>query len=348
VIFAPPRRAIALLTCLLCAVSVWAIAGAQAGTGGADISCRTVEAGPPGPPGNVLRIGDRSDDSVTHIYRRDNRIVVFSNLASDPATCSGPAPTVTSIDRIEYSTTSSIPFLNFGGDGPLGPGATREPGAGSEIEVFVRESFSDRGVNVAGTDAAETIVLGRLGSRNLGINLNSDRDGSHQDVDVTLRADPATSFVRVAGRKGNDELSVLGGAPFSGPLRAVQAALGGGDDDDVLRGGPTRDVLSGGTGDDRMFGGRGGDVIAIGPGHDFADAGKDDDQVRNNSGAGGTPDDEEADTVLGGSGNDTISTVSFETVSVNLVDSVFCGAGRRDVANVNRADQTRGCERVAR
>jgi Ca2+-binding RTX toxin-like protein len=97
-----------------------------------------------------------------------------------------------------------------------------------------------------------------------------------------------------------------------------------------------------------MLGGRGGDVIAVGPGHDVADAGKDDDRVSNSSGAGGIPDDEEPDIVLGGSGNDNISTVSFEDVSVNLVDSVFCGSGRQDEASVNRTDRTHGCERVDR
>jgi RTX calcium-binding nonapeptide repeat (4 copies) len=306
----------------------------------ANVTCAVQSQGPAGPEGDLLRIVDRSQ-SVTHIYRSEDEIVVFNNADREPAVCAGAVPTVFNVDRIVYSTASGAPFINYLGDGPLGPGATPEPGA-DEVEVKINEAYRKKALNVSGTNGGERIELGQLGRHRVGVNLNAQADGAGQDADVSLGVSRGDELVvKVKAREGDDTLSALGGGAFTGVLRSIKRlSMNGGPGDDVLRGGPLRDLLSGDAGNDRMFGGRGRDQISVGPGSDLAKGGKGPDLIVNHSSVGGIPDDLAPDRVFGGPGDDRID------VAQQLAgDRVDCGRGRDDVFR-DRGDSIRGCEDV--
>lgn len=322
------------------AVLALGLLAAAASAQAANVTCAVDSRAPAGPEGDVLRIVDTSQ-SVTHIYRKEDRIVVFNNADREPAVCAGAAPTVFDIDRIVYRTASGAPFVNYLGDGPLGPGATPEPGA-AEIEVQIDEAYRQKALYVAGTEGSERIEIGQLGRRRVGVNLNAQADGGGQDADVTLGVSRRDELIVKAKAKGGDDtLSALGGRAFTGVLSFVKRlSMNGGPGDDVLRGGPFRDLLSGDGGNDRMFGGRGRDQISVGPGRDLAKGGKGPDLIVNHSSVGGIPDDLAPDRVFGGPGNDNID-VAQELGG----DRVGCGRGRDDVFR-DRGDSIRGCEDV--
>jgi RTX calcium-binding nonapeptide repeat (4 copies) len=308
---------------------------------GEPVSCAYLEAGEPGPAGNVLRIEDGSR-SVTHIYREGDAIVVYNNAHRDPIACSGEAPTVFNLDRIEYTATSSSqPFIDYIGHLPLAPGATAET-AGSEIEISIHEDYSPKVLNVSGTAAGETIEAGLLGPHQIGLNLNAQADGPAADADVILDApDPTKSVIRVTGANGDDTISALGGPGLSAPLDSERIALAGGPGNDRLIGGKQKDRLNGGPGDDVLLGGRGRDYLTIGPGRDLARAGAGPDQIFNESDVGGLPPDLSPDRVFAGAGNDRID------VSQPLPgDRVDCGPGAHDFVFTDPGDHTTGCEQV--
>ncbi len=322
-------------------VAISALVAASPATGGPEeepVSCAYVEAGEPGPAGNVLRIEDESRD-VTAIFREGDAIVVYNNAHRDPIACTGETPTVFNLDRIEYTTTSGVPFIDYLGRQALAPGATPET-AGSEIEVTIHEDYSPKVLNVSGTAANDTIDAGLLGRRQVGINLNAQEDGAAPDADVILDApDPRQSLVRVAGRDGDDRISALGG--LSGPLTSERIAFSGGPGNDTLIGGPQKDRLSGDTGNDILLGGQGRDYLTIGPGRDLARGGAGPDQIFNVSDVGGIPPDLAPDRVFAGAGNDRID------VSQPLPgDRVDCGPGRGDFVFTDPGDRTRACEQV--
>lgn len=307
--------------------------------GAAAVSCTLVAAGPAGPAGDVLEIVDQAR-SVTLIYRKGDEIVVSNNRDSGATTCAGGTPTVFNLDRVEYSTATGVPFLNYGGSGAFAPGASPEPG-GDEIEISIAESYRPKVLNVAGTAASERIEVGQLGRRALGVNLDAQLDESAQDADVSIEAEPGETFVRVTAKDGDDTISALGGPAFTGPAIAERLALNGGDGDDLLLGGPYRDFLSGDEGDDRLLGGRGRDNLAAGPGRDLAKGGKGGDDITSRISVGSSPDDVLPDRIFGGAGNDSID------VNQGLVgDRVDCGSGRGDEVFIDPRDQAQRCEDV--
>jgi hypothetical protein len=331
-----------LVAVAVAVVGLIAVSPAAGGPEGEPVSCAYVEAGDPGPAGNVLRIEDGSR-SVTHIYREGDAIVVYNNAHSDPIACAGEAPTVFNLDRIEFTATaSSAPFIGYLGHEALAPGATPEA-SGSEIEVSIHEDYSPKVLNVAGTAASDTIVAGLLGPHRLGVNLNAQADGAAApDADVVLDApDPAKSDIRAIGKGGDDEISALGGPGFSGPLDSERVGFAGGPGDDRLVGGPSKDRLNGGADDDVLIGGRGRDYLTIGPGRDLARAGAGPDLIFNQSDVGGIPADVAPDRVFAGAGDDRID------VSQPLPgDRVNCGPGRHDFVFTDPGDRTAACEQI--
>jgi hypothetical protein len=332
-----------LIPALVTAVALGVLLGGSADAGNPRASCRLVELGPPGPRGDLLRIFERTNGVVSIDSRRaTGEIRIFSNALDRFLACAGGPPTVMSIDRIELRTNST-PFIDA-----LAPGATAEP-AGSEIEIVVREDFREPVLNVLGTEAGQTMVVGRLGARRVGVNVNSDSDGARQDADVVLvSGGVGNATVRVNGTSGSDELSLLGGEGFSGPPGVATALLAGGPGNDLLRGGPRGERFNGGDGDDRTLGGRGADAISIGSGRDFVRAGKGPDEIRKSD-----ADDQEPDRVLAGAGNDRVDTYFGGDIIRRghaprggvPGDSVDCGRGR-DLALVDSGDRRRACERV--
>ena len=161
--------------------------------------------------------------------------------------------------------------------------------------------------------------------------------------------------VRFGGSvKGDDGDDVLVGSQGDGgpgaDLLAVTSGVGGAGDD-ILRcfppnmwchldGGLGDDVLTGGAGLDRLLGREGNDVMQGGANFDTLAGGLGDDRLV--GGAGG-------DHLDGDSGADRL--VSREDRSAGearVLDRVDCGTGRRDRAVVDRADDVKRCERVAR
>jgi Ca2+-binding RTX toxin-like protein len=164
---------------------------------------------------------------------------------------------------------------------------------------------------------------------------------------------------RINGTTGGDRISGLGGADIlSGAARDDCLSGGGGNDRmqgnagadtlagsagrDRMVGGPGRDNHSGGGGNDRIdagpgndreTGGGGRDTMSGGPGNDRMSGGAGNDKMNGNGGR---------NRLSGGAGNDRIAAVNGRRETVN------CGAGRRDVARVDRNDRTRGCEVVRR
>jgi Tol biopolymer transport system component len=123
----------------------------------------------------------------------------------------------------------------------------------------------------------------------------------------------ATIEVLLPGRcanlkKGNNGANTLVGTRFGDRIRGFGGA-------DVLRGLEGDDCLEGGRGNDLLVGGAGNDVLMAGAGQN---------------------------TLNGGAGNDVIRARN------GRADLVLCGAGRRDVAEVDFADSVSGCERVRR
>jgi hypothetical protein len=104
--------------------------------------------------------------------------------------------------------------------------------------------------------------------------------------------------------------------------------LGG---NDILRGRGDRDCLYGGSSNDRLNGGTGGDLLF------------------GNSGADKLADNRGRDRFSGASGPDRINSRDRSRAGRRARDRVRCGAGRRDVALVDRRDiVARDCERVRR
>ncbi|MCW2988045.1 MAG: hypothetical protein JWM24_983 [Solirubrobacterales bacterium] len=304
--------------------------------GGVSVTCTLVSAGPAGPAGDVLKVDDRTS-SVTNIFRDGDEIVVYNNVDSDRTICAGGTPTVFNIDRIEYSTATGTPFLNYLGDGALAPGASPEPGA-AEIEVSIAESYSRKVLNVAGTGAGERIEVGQLGHKAVGVNLDAQADGGAQDADVTLVATDAEVALRVVAKGGNDTVSALGGPAFTGPVAAERLTLTGGPGDDRLFGGPGKDSLNGEDGNDLLLGGRGRDNLSVGKGRDIAKAGKGDDQIFNRDSS--SEDDLGPDRVFGGAGNDNI-----DVAQALAGDRVDCGSGGDRLA-IDPGDRTKACEDI--
>ena len=182
---------------------------------------------------------------------------------------------------------------------------------------------------------------------------------------------PSTSFRLTSDChiRGTSAPDVLTGTPFRDIMIGLAGddELSGGDGVDRLIGGPGADTLLGGklgdrleggygadlliggsfqqdpyvTFDDRLIGGPGPDDLRGGPGDDSLTGGAGNDVLR-----GGTGE----DSLYGGPGNDRIF-ASGDPTDVHLRvahDFVACGAGRHDVAYVDRHDHVSGCETVHR
>jgi uncharacterized protein len=109
-----------------------------------------------------------------------------------------------------------------------------------------------------------------------------------------------------------------------------------------LRGTAGSDRLRGRGGRDRINGRGGNDCISGGRGRDRLNGGKGADRVGGNGGRDRISGGPGRDLLLGGKGSDVIRARGGGR------DRVRCGAGRHDVAIVDRRDRVRGCETVRR
>lgn len=216
---------------------------------------------------------------------RKGKLLRFEEVNSgeiDPRSCTGGTPTVENTDRIDLRRVAdpilgTLTFLDFSG-GPLGPGATGEPG-GSEIEIDANLG-EDAEFDFDNTDGPDRITFGSSGGQTL-INFNPAEKSP--DADLTIHSD---SDLFIDGSPGNDRLVADGGA---GTGRALQTSIGliGGAGNDTLTGGAGGDYFQGDRGDDTIrglggsdridvYGGEGADHLFCGSGDDHAGVDKHD------------------------------------------------------------------------
>jgi putative metal-binding protein/hemolysin type calcium-binding protein/List-Bact-rpt repeat protein len=151
----------------------------------------------------------------------------------------------------------------------------------------------------------------------------------------------------ICGLLGDDVIRALGGddtvfgdnCDVKAKLAGAKAATGGNDTidggtgNDTIYGAGGADKLSGGGGNDKLFGGGGNDVLSGGKGNDSLDGGRGNDKLTGGPGV---------NKYSGGAGNDSISARNGKKETVN------CGAGKKDLATVDKADKVKGCEKVKR
>jgi RTX calcium-binding nonapeptide repeat (4 copies) len=283
------------------------------------MTCTYVEAGAPGPPGNVLRIdGSQAEEDALALRRTGEEIEVVDisrvknsdNLTSQGQVlkCDGGTPTVTNVDSIQYlagvNVGPSVQLDERGGT--FAPGASDEGDGSSEIEISIDRLST---LLVGGTQAADDIAIGRTGART-GFNL----DAAESNPDVDLQVPRHFESAGVLGLGGADRLSLAGarnGFPSGAPhVGGLGFAIVGGSGDDVLIGGSGNDGLAGEAGADLLRAGPGDDILELGAGRDRA---------------------------FGGGGTD------FTYAQDGRRDRVNCGPAL-DFAKVDDRDRLKGCE----
>jgi len=303
-----------LSTCLALGHGFAAPAGAERGAPPAP-HCAYEERGPNGPRGNVLRI-DRS--MHIRLRREGSAIAVFQweGDRGERLECDGSLPEVRSLDRIVYEPVEGAHRLDIDQTGgPLGPGATGEPG-GDEIEILAKlpktKVQRPSNVRVLGSEADDWIRVGETAGGGKAINLDVGHDGLRQDADLTIES-PSRVPIQIAGGGGADLLSADGGREFAAPLRSSGATLVGGAGDDHLFGGLGNDHMRGDDGDDLANGGRGRDRISAGLGEDRLFGGRGRDELSDYGG--------DWDVLAGGPDRDAIHALD------DVPDRVVCGTG---------------------
>ena len=322
---------------LLLVVTIAAVGVATAATvhaGRLASTCAYVQAGAPGPRGNVLRI-EVGDFGVT--LTREGSRLKLPKIRGE-VDCAGRTPTSRNVDRItivprDPGNPRSL-VLNLA-NGPIGPGATPER-RGAEIEIQVE---GVRRIAIGGSRGRNVITLGNAEGGGVGVNLNVAADGRRPDVDL-VASNPKPAEISVDGRAGDDRLSAQGGRGFASELRLNELlSLEGDRGDDLLLGSPGEDALREGSGDDVARGGRGRDRIAANKGVDTAFGGPGNDTL-DLTGVGNilpTPDERGPDRAFAGRGNDLIQSID------RGVDIDNCGPGR-DAVNADDRDRLIACE----
>lgn len=155
--------------------------------------------------------------------------------------------------------------------------------------------------------------------------------------DDTRDGTPGTDIM--FGLSSNDLLRSDGGAD----------CIAGGSGNDTLLAGDGNDFVSGGSGNDRLSGGAGNDELRGGSGDDRISGGAGNDLLVGDAGNDHLTDTRGRDHFSAGPGNDVVDARDTSAAGRHIPDTVSCGAGRFDVAIVDRADHVaRDCERVRR
>jgi Ca2+-binding RTX toxin-like protein len=303
--------------------------------------CEYVEAGPPGPAGNVVEIA--GNDNV-QVRREGDLVLIGSSAPNGPRqfeeiSCSTEV-TVTNVDRIVYRGervpgNAEHQFLLDLRQGALAPGAAPEA-EDSEIEVEVvlppqREARPR--VQLLTGEGRESVEF-HGGAGRLAVSLEpwpSQRpspSGGTPDADLVIEAPPGTVELKVHSGEDGDVLDGRGLDRHRGLVRSV--LLAGDDGKDTLLGTERSDQLQGGAGPDRLYGRGGHDLLYPSAGEDTTVGGPGDDFI---SGRRGSPEpDIQPDNYYGGSGDDYIAALDGGR------DTIGCGTGH-DEAVVDREDE---------
>lgn len=250
------------------------------------ISCRYVEAGPPGPAGNRLAIRVTRPEEVVAIRPdKGKSIVVADDQRMRSIRCKGRKPTMLNIDRVVFTAGRRADYSSlYIAEAPkFGPGATPAEAGGKGISFVAKGPALSFGVG--GTDGPDQIRMGMAGKA-AALDFSPDNyfDGeAGDDIDARVFARKSMTILVKAGN-GADTVAAsqfdTAGTWFDGPLTVPTSiygeggpdALAGGRAMDYLDGGPGNDILTGAAGADQLYGGPGKDIFSGGPGRDEIDA----------------------------------------------------------------------------
>jgi Ca2+-binding RTX toxin-like protein len=250
---------------------------------------------------------------------------LFGFSTTEASALAGPYAKTAAAGGTQFSAGPATLPLNNGTNGlsktslPAGARSLYEDATQSVVTLFTHGSgsviflgwdwFNSNPPNAGGQDGGWQIVLDLAVALLPGACTNPRIGTAGNDTLTGRRAGD-----RIEGLAGNDLLSGLDG----------DDCLEGDQGNDQLLGGTGNDVLAGDSGKDKLKGDDGDDQLAGSGGKDRLVGGS----GKNRYSAGG--------------GNDRVKAKNGTREKVN------CGAGRRDVARVDRIDRTQGCERVLR
>jgi hypothetical protein len=234
---------------------------------------------------SVAKAGGGGEEEV--VIRRVGTSIRVARLFGPDVPCEG-APTVTTTDLIEISSSGISAVAIELEHGPFAPGATPEADASSEIEFTVAGSGIAAVEGRSGADHLRYMTAGGVS----GLNLNPGP--SDNDVDIELPPLRSKGLFIADGAGGKDLIDVVGRP------NVLVAAGGGAGDDTLLAQGAIGAILDGGTGADRIVGSPGFDLISPGNGVDRVTASGGGDLV-------GAKPDGSRDRIDCGSGRDEIS-----------------------------------------
>ncbi len=251
----------------------------------AGISCEYVAAGPDGPGGNRLEIEvTRFEEVVALLPGTGSNIRVMDDQRARNLACEGGKPTMTNLDRIDFTARGSATGSSlYIAEAPkFGPGATPAEAGGKGISFVAKGPALSFGVG--GTEGTDFIQMGMSGKATaLDFFPDQFADGAPgNQVDAKIFA----KFVNVLVKAGPGGDVVQGSrfaywnASMDGPLTTPTSIYGeagsdeliGGNYMDYVDGGPGLDSISGSGGADQLFGGGGIDTFSGGPGRDEIDA----------------------------------------------------------------------------
>lgn len=222
-----------------------------------------------------------------------------------------------------------------------------------------------------GRPASDDELLGGSGDDALTGGLGEDTLAGGGANDVLRGDDPNQNFVdadRMEGGLGRDRVRytdrdlpltiTLDGLPNDGQhggaegdnLIGIENVTGGANEDRITGSG-SENVLDGLGGRDFLFGLGGDDTLAGGPNNDLLRGGDADDRL---DGAGGIDNifgDDGEDTLIGGEGVDIFNSGADDDrifARDNRAETVNCGAGGDDFAQVDFGDTVRNCEQTSR
>jgi Ca2+-binding RTX toxin-like protein len=222
-----------------------------------------------------------------------------------------------------------------------------------------------------GRPASDDELLGGSGDDSLTGGLGEDTLAGGGANDVLRGDDPTQSFVdadRLDGGSGRDRVRytdrvlpltiTLDGLPNDGQLGGAEGDnligienVTGGADEDRVTGNGSGNVLDGLGGRDFLFGLGGDDTLAGGASNDLLRGGDAGDRLE---GAGGNDNmfgDDGEDTLIGGDGVDVFNGGGDDDriyARDNRAETVNCGAGGDDFAQVDVSDTVRNCEQTSR
>jgi Ca2+-binding RTX toxin-like protein len=264
-----------------------------------------------GPPSNELRVTAFANPNIDLDFA-DGDVYRESDSIRvktfDPVACTGPPATLAGTDRVAV-LQHGLSFNSFSlGGGSLWPGGSPEADGTDETELSFVSQEDSLGYGQLVGTGAAESWVLGVSAGTLGVSLEPDR---RHELDVLFEG-TGDRIPALRLRGGNDNLA--GSVPSFLGRNSRFALVFGGPGDDRLSMDAGLQFIIGGKGNDRISGGRGLDNLAGGPGKDR---------------------------MFGGRGKDAMDARDGER------DVVRCGP-QRDVAEVDRKDNVKGCEKVKR